>query len=196
MAYDPEAKQDLAASEAADRATIAEYASDPDNGQTLRMLLEERQGRWKPDVRAEIGRRHLAFLRQQAQREHPGMTRRERLFPNAPPIPASREEREKLAQDIREAGGREIHAELAAYLAGVQDACNAGDYERWVGPLVRRVRERIEAGEIGQSIELEERFSIVWNPYWRRKFRSDRADAGGFAPSEAAELAVASAKEM
>ena len=69
-----------------DRATIAEYASDPDNGQTLRMLLEERQGRWKPDVRAEIGRRHLAFLRQQAQREHPGMTRRERLFPNAPPI--------------------------------------------------------------------------------------------------------------
>lgn len=67
---------DLAAALAADRQTIAEYASDPDNGQTLRMLLEERQGRWKPDVRAEIGRRHLAFLRQQAQREHPGMTRR------------------------------------------------------------------------------------------------------------------------
>ncbi|MEQ8767177.1 MAG: hypothetical protein RL885_24920 [Planctomycetota bacterium] len=184
---------DLAAALEADRKTIERYAGEDDNGQKLRMLLDERRGRFDQDARCEIGQRHAAYLIQQTRREHPGMTRRERLFPFAPPPEARHGDREAQRDAWVKSGIREP---LAGFLAGLADSVGFVGYRDAILPIVRQIRGAIERGDVRRSVELEKSFEVVLNPFWQRKFRQDREDALGVKSSEMPELALVQAEEL
>lgn len=167
---------DRAAAEQADRDRVATYRAEHDNRQRLTMLLSERRGRYDPAVRAEIGQRIVADLQKCAQDDHPGMTRRERLFPNAPRIDPRRDHREAAEAKYRQA---RIAPAVAAYLAGTSDRCSLADYQAAVAPVVRWVREAMGRGvDAGQAAV--GRYAYLWNAYWIRAFEADLRAAGGF----------------
>lgn len=171
------ATEDRGRAEANDRANVALFRAEKDNRQTLVMLLTERRGRFDPEVRAEIGQRYLADLANRATADHPGFTRRERLFPNAPPIDPRPGKRPEIEAAYLAAG---IAPAVSAFLAGTSDACSLSDYRAALGPIVRRVRERIFGGGDGPGIIRD--FEPLWNAYWLRAFDRDLTEAAGLVP--------------